>query len=70
MRPKRQTESAIAHVATNMPTMTKPRKLMLMFSNQFQNEPDEVQLEAISPPSSIVPITSATATDSPVIVML
>ena len=40
MCPKRQIATAIAQVATNMPTITKPRKLMLMFSNQYQNEPE------------------------------
>ena len=43
---------------------------MSMFSNQFQNEPERFSSEAISPPTSIVPITTATATDRPVIVML
>ncbi len=43
---------------------------MLMFSNQFQKAPWAPILRATRPPSSIVPTTSATATDSPVTVML
>ncbi len=43
---------------------------MSMFSNQIQNAPVRLRCWATSPPSSIVPITSATATDSPVIVRL
>ena len=70
IRAYRQIDRAITQVTTNMPTITKPRKLMSMFSNQFQNEPDRFSSEPTNPPSSIVPITTATATDRPVIVML
>ena len=42
IRPNRHTDSAIAQVATNIPTITKPSTLMSMFSNQFQNEPDRL----------------------------
>jgi hypothetical protein len=43
---------------------------MSMFSNQFQNDPDSSSSELMSAPSSIVPTTSATATDRHVIVRL
>ena len=43
---------------------------MSTFSSQFQKEPDRSSSELISPPISIVPITSATATDRPVMVRL
>jgi hypothetical protein len=69
IRPQRQTDRAIAQVMTNSPTITKPSELMLMFSNQLQNDPDRLSSEASNPRSSIVPITTATATDRPVIVM-
>ena len=35
-----------------------------MFSNQFQNAPERPSCEASRPPSSIVPMISATATES------
>ena len=43
---------------------------MSMFSNHAQNGPCPLSLVASRPTISIVPMTSATATDSPVIVML
>ena len=53
-----------------MPTITIPRMLISMFSNQLQNEPDRFSCDAARPPSSIVPIIAATATDRPVIARL
>jgi len=44
--------------------------LMLMFSNQFQNDPERSSCEETRPPSSIVQITSATASERPVMVMV
>src|SRR5262249_59465393 len=70
IRPSRQISSAIPQVAANMTTITNPRKLKSAFSNQLQNGPERSSREPTRPPSSIVPITNATATDRPVIVRL
>jgi len=43
---------------------------MSTFSNELQNDPDRSSFALTSPPISIVPITSATATDRLVIVRL
>ncbi len=53
-----------------MPAIANPTKFRSTFSSRFQTGPDRCSSEAASPPSSIVPITSATATDNPVIVRL
>ena len=43
---------------------------MSTFSNEPQKDPDSPSFELMSPPTSIVPITSAIATDGAVIVRL
>jgi hypothetical protein len=65
--PEAPDRQAIAQVITNIPTITKPIVLMLMFSSHFQYEPESPSSEPTSPPSSMVPMTSATATDRPMI---
>src|SRR5271166_5120030 len=69
-RPKRHTSSATAQVRTNMPTMTKPTALRSRPPIQSQNGPCQPSCPANKPSSSMLPINSATATDSPVMVML
>jgi hypothetical protein len=53
-----------------MPTMMNPSVLMSIVSHHAQKGPCAFSLVAIRPTISIVPITSATATDNPVMVML
>ena len=70
MWPKRQIASAITQVATNIPTIRNPSTLRSMPSNQFQNAPDRSRWLGDQPAQLDVPMTSATATDRPVIVRL
>lgn len=70
MRAKRHTASAITQVAANSPTMMNPAWLMSKCETYDQKPPVRLSCVASSPKSSIDPTMSATATDSPVIVML
>src|SRR5579875_1887264 len=70
MRPKRQTESAIVQVTTNIPTMTNPALLTSNLSNHVHVLPLQFSSDGSNPSISIVPITNATPTESAVIVIL
>ena len=70
IRAKRQIASEITQVATNIATMMNPAVLMLKFWNQSTTDPVIPSFSVIRPTSSTVPMNRATATDSPVIVML
>ena len=69
-RPNRQTPRATIQVAAKRPTMKKPSELMFRPETQVQNGPPRLYSCAMRPRISTVPMISATATDSPVIVMI
>ncbi|COW82307.1 Uncharacterised protein [Mycobacterium tuberculosis] len=57
-------------MSANIATTTKPTVLRSRPPSQSQNGPCQPNWLAIRPSSSTLPINSATATDSPVTVML
>jgi hypothetical protein len=68
--PKRQTTTAITQVAANSATIAKPRKPRSTFVANPQMPPLRSSFRASTDSNSIPPTNHATATDSPVTVML